>query len=317
MNPYEYSKGVPRFSLELKENSSKWLCYTVKFPTARPTQYDNTAYGEYFQPQNSSNVPLAILIHGWGDRGLIPCKLLAPALASKGIACFILYLVFHSSRMPQVIKSRLPYLTPDEWFEGYQVSVIEIRQIIDWASNRAEIDKDKLGVVGISLGGFVSSIAMGIDERIKAGVFLISGGNSQRIAWSTRHDAIRKSHTCTKAECQNAYSYYAQYLAEVAERGFDNVTPLKRCFQTDPMTFAPYLRKRPILMINALWDEYIPKQATIDFWEACGKPDILWLPGTHLTIWLWYPIIRRKIINFLTSAFTSPGRYPTYRPPSP
>ncbi len=304
MNPFKYNKSEFCFNLELKENSSKWQRYAVEFPTAHPTQYNNVAHGEYFQPQNSSHVPLAILIPGWGDRGLIPCKLLAPALANKGIACFILYLVFHSSRMPQFIKSRLPYLTPDEWFEGYQASVIEIRQIIDWASNRAEIDKDKIGIVGISLGGFVSSIAMGIDQRIKAGVFLISGGNSQKIVWNTRHDAIRKSHTCTKLECQNARSYYAQYLAEVAEKGFDNVTPIKRCFQTDPVTFAPYLRERPIFMINALWDEYIPRQATIDLWQACGKPAILWLPGTHLTIWLWYPIIRQRIINFLISSFT-------------
>jgi fermentation-respiration switch protein FrsA (DUF1100 family) len=52
------------------------------------------------------------------------------------------------------------------------------------------------------------------------------------------------------------------------------------------MTFAPYLRERPILMINALWDEFIPRQATLDFWKACGKPDIKWFPAAHATIWL-------------------------------
>ncbi len=311
MNPYDYQSGEPRFNLHVKKASSKWLCYAVDFPTAHPTQYEenNTAHGEYFQPRNASNAPLAILIHGWGDRSIIPCRFLAKALVNKGIACFIIYLVFHTSRMPEVIKSRLPVLTPDEWFEGYQVSVIEIRQIIDWASKRPEINEDQIGVVGISMGGFISSIAMGLDERIRAGVFIISGGNSERITWHTKNEAIIEGHGCTQAECHEIHNHYPKYLADVAEKGFENVTPIKGCFQTDPLTFAPYLKKRPILMINALWDEAIPKQATLDFWEACGKPAILWLPGTHVTVWLWYPIIQRETAGFLKSAFSLPSRH--------
>jgi len=69
------------------------------------------------------------------------------------------------------------------------------------------------------------------------------------------------------------------------------------------MTFAHSLRKRPMLMINALWDEVFPRQATLDFWEACGKPAITWLPAGHATIWLWYPIINRKIAGFLRATF--------------
>jgi esterase/lipase len=310
MNPYDYYSGETCFNLALKETSSKWLRYVVDFSTAHPTQYEenNTAYGEYFQPRNANNAPLAILIHGWGDRSIIPCRFLARALVKKGIACFILYLVFHTSRMPEVIKSRLPLLTSDEWFEGYQVSVIEIRQIIDWASKRAEINENQIGVIGISMGGFISSIAMGVDKRIKAGVFIVSGGNSERITWSTKNKAIIKGHNCTQAECHEIHNHYPQYIAEVAERGFENVTPLIGCFQTDPLTFAPSLRKRPILMINALWDEAIPRQATLDFWQACDKPAIVWLPGTHVSIWLLYPIIERKTVGFLTSTFDMSGK---------
>ncbi|MBM3118647.1 MAG: abhydrolase domain-containing 18 [Chloroflexi bacterium] len=312
MNPYDYHSGETCFNLALKETSSKWLRYVVDFPTAHPTQYEenNTACGEYFQPRNANNAPLAILIHGWGDRSIIPCRFLARALVKKGIACFMLYLVFHTSRMPEVIKSRLPLLTPDEWFEGYRVSVIEIRQIIDWASKRAEINENQIGVVGISMGGFISSIAMGVDKRIKAGVFIVSGGNSERITWDTKNEAIIKGHSCTQAECHEIHNHYPQYVTEVDEKGFENVTPLIGCFQTDPLTFAPFLRKRPILMINALWDEAIPRQATLDFWEACDKPAILWLPGTHVTVWLWYPIIQQRTAGFLTSAFTLPSRCP-------
>ena len=64
---------------------------------------------------------------------------MAHTLLKRGISCFILYLVFHSSRMPEIISERIPSLTSEEWFEGYQNSVIEIRQVLGLASERKEI----------------------------------------------------------------------------------------------------------------------------------------------------------------------------------
>ncbi|MEE8419882.1 MAG: hypothetical protein V3R92_00310 [Dehalococcoidales bacterium] len=137
-----------------------------------------------------------------GDELLIPGKFLARALVREGIACFVIYSIFHSRRMPKTVRKRLPVLTPEEWFENYRISVIDVRQVVDWASRRSELNEKKVG---------------------------------------------------------------------------------------------------PVLMLNASWDEYIPKESTLDFREACGKPPITWFPATHATIWLWYPLIRRNITRFLRS----------------
>jgi len=305
MNPYNYPSGEPSSNLQLKQTTPRWLRYTVGFPSAHPTRYEenNTVRGEYFQPPDTDNAPLVILLHGMGDETLIPCKFLARNLVKKRMACFVLYSVFHSSRMPEAVKNRLPDLTPEEWFEGYQISVIDVRQLVDWASCRTEINKEQIAVIGISFGGFVSAIAMGIDKRIKAGVLIIAGGNSEKIGWKSRKGAMRKGYKRTEAEYNHHQSRYAQYLAEVAEKGFENVIPPSKSFLVDPMTFTSYLRQRPVLMINALWDEYIPREATLDFWEACGKPAITWFPTTHATVWLLYPLISRKIARFLRSTF--------------
>jgi hypothetical protein len=310
MNPYSYHSNEPHSNMRLKETTSRWLRYAVDFPSAYSIPYEENdiVLGEYFQPKNTDHAPLAIIVHGWGDRSLFPCRLMAQALAKKGIASFILYLVFHSSRMPEVMKSHLPFLTPEDWLEGYKASVIEVRQIIDWARGRPELTREQIGVIGISLGGFVSSIAMGLDKRIKAGIFIVAGGNSERITWHSKNEVVIKGHGCTEAECHQIRSHYPQYLAEIAEKGFGNVIPAKDCFLTDPMTFAPYLRDRPILMVNALWDETIPKQATLDFWEACDRPHIIWLPGTHVTVWSWYPLIERKVTGFMTSNLGTPSK---------
>ncbi len=306
MNPYDYQNSVPEANLQLKQETAEWRRYSVDFPTALPTRHEknNIVHGDYFQPRGIVHTPLVVLFHGIGDQLLIPCKFLAQNLVKKGTACFVLYSVFHSRRMPETVKNRYPILTPEEWFESYQISVTDIRQSIDWASNRTEINKEQIAVLGISFGGFVSAITMGVDQRIKAGVFLIAGGNSEKIGRNSRKRSMKKGFKPrTEDEYHETQREYARYLAEVAKKGFENVAPARKSFLTDPMTFAYYLQQRPVLMLNALWDEYIPKEATLDFWEACGKPEISWFPGTHTTFWLWFPLIRRRIAHFLSSTF--------------
>jgi pimeloyl-ACP methyl ester carboxylesterase len=272
MNPYSYPAVEPHFNLHLKETTGRWLRYMVDFPMAKPTRYyeeSNAGRGELFCP---------------------------------GVTSFILYLVFHSSRMPKAMRDKGLHLSPQEWFEGNQTSVIEVRQIVDWASSLKETDKNQIAIVGISLGGMVAAIAMGIDKRISAGVFVVTGGNYENPVWLKKKRDAHK-----EAEYSEAQERYAQYLAEVAEKGGENVTPPKKSYLTDPLTFASHLRKRPVMMINALWDESVPRQATLDFWEACGKPAIRWLPSTHASIWLLYPLISRKIASFLSSTFGMQG----------
>jgi cephalosporin-C deacetylase-like acetyl esterase len=234
---------------------------------------------------------------------VLPCKLLSLSLVNRGIACLILYSVFHTSRMPEDMRTRAPVFTSEEWFEGYRISVIEVRQATDWACSRQEINHEQIALVSISLGGFISAVAMGVEERLRAGVFITMGGNAEILTWKSKTNTFRKSHNCTEEECREVHIQYPQYLAQVAEKGFANVTPLKQCFLTDAMTFGHSLRGRPILMINALWDKYIPKQATLEFWEECAKPAIIWLPDGHASIWALHPLISQRVAHFLNSSF--------------
>ena len=302
MNLYSYQADNPNFNVKLAKENRSWQRYTVSFPTAHPTHYEksNTVWGEYFRPKTGRKLPLAILIHGLGDRSVIPLKILAWSLVRRGIACFILYLVLHSSRMPPNGPSRL---SSDEWFENYRISVIDVRQVIDWAETRAELNKEQMGVIGISFGGFISAIAMGIDSRIRAGVLVASGGNLEKIAFMSKTLPKRWGFRHTEAEFTTQQQRYSRYLNEVAEKGIETVNPPERGFLIDAMTYAHLLRNRPLLLINARWDEVIPREATLDFWKASGKPAISWFPGGHATIWLWYPLLKRKILRFLKSTF--------------
>jgi pimeloyl-ACP methyl ester carboxylesterase len=301
INPFIYTAGSPDFDLRLVRQNAHWRHYQVSFPVVSSDCYPGgeTARGEYFEPIATSPAPLVIMIHGWGDHSVLPFKWMLAGFLKRGFACFILYQPFHASRLPEQMKSRLNNLTPDEWMTSYQVAVTDIRRIIDWAERNNHIEDSQIAVMGISLGGFVASMAMGVDRRIKAGIFIVSGGNTGKIMQTNKISGFRKSTRLPLARYQQNQTNYFRYLDEIAEKGFENVPPVEPFFHIDPLTYAPMLKSRPVLMINALWDEVIPLAASREFQHACGDCELLVFPATHAGIWIWYPIIVHRINKFL------------------
>jgi cephalosporin-C deacetylase-like acetyl esterase len=303
LNPYNYDKGTPEYKSYLVKENSNWWNYRIEFRSALDTGFpeNSTVKVDYYLPKVKGKVPLAILVHGMGDFSVIPCRMLARNLLKQGIACIILYLTTHSKRIPAYYKKRMPQLTSEEWFESYRLSVIDIRQTIDWAYNVEEIDENRIVTIGLSLGGFITAIAMGIDSRISAGVFIVMSGNFPKMNRISKSTYYRKGYEQTESEYLETQSDYVKYIDDISEKGFENVTPSRQSFLTDPYTYAGNLKNRPVLMINALLDRYIPRETVNEFWQACGKPPIKWLKSGHVTLWLWYPIILRYIKEFMNS----------------
>lgn len=305
VNPYVYSPTKSDFNLQFLKQNKYHRHYNVTFPVVSPNCYPGgeLAKGEYFEPLKSDAAPLAILVHGWGDHSVVPFKLMIPGLLKKGFACFILYQPFHKSRLPGEMKLRLNHLTADEWFTGYQMAVTDIQHIVDWANEKKHNELRKVAVIGLSLGGFVSSIAMGIDSRIGAGVFIVHGGNSGKITQLSRFARFRKEYRHSIGEYEESQHRYLKYVQDVVGKGFENIFPEQKSYLIDPLTYAHLLKGRQTVMINARWDEFIPQVASDDFWTACGKGERIILPATHASIWVWYPLIIRKIDVFLKSSF--------------
>ena len=303
INPFLYTAVPADFNLRLVKQNKHWRHYLVDFPVVSANCYPGAeiARGEYFEPVKKEHVPLLIFIHGWGN-SVMPFKWMLPGLMRRGFACFILFLPFHPSRLPAEMKSRLSNLTPDEWFTGYQMAVTDVRRIIDWATQNGLDEKRQITIIGLSLGGVVASIAMGIDPRIEAGVFLVHGGNTGKMMQTNSVSRFGKRYRVPDREYHENQKNYANYLLEIADKGFENVTPLQRTYLIDPLTYAPMLKGRPLLMINARWDEIFPQESSSDFWKACGECERVIFPATHASIWIWYSFIVRRINRFLKSS---------------
>lgn len=299
MNPYSYNSNII-FNFHPATVTKHYTMLTVKTKSSNSEDAIKQAseFGEYYRPSGINKYPLIILAHGIGDKGDGLCRMIAKDLVKRGIACFLVFQLFHPRRMAPNLKPRFPNIEPDEWFELYKACVIEIRQIVDWASSSSDVLNEQIAILGISLGGVISAITMGVESRIKAGIFAVTGGNFESREWLKR-----AGNNFSEDEYSKVKATYYNYLKEISENGFENIEPAKKSYLYDPVTFAHKLKGRHLLMINAMWDEIFPKQSTLDLWKACNEPPIVWLPGTHATVWLLYPIMRKQIARFLRSEF--------------
>jgi cephalosporin-C deacetylase-like acetyl esterase len=302
-NPFLYQAASADFTLRLIKQTKQYRHFSVTFPVASPIHYPgaDTARGEYYEPNIDGKVPLIIQIHGWGDHSVIPFQWMLAGLLRKGIACFILYQPFHTTRLPQQMKGKLSHFTPEEWFTSYQMAVIDVRRIVDWAEENPHLDSSRISIMGISLGGFVASMAMSVEPRIKTGIFFVSGGNTGKIMQISRTSKFRKGLRLAQSQYQENQRNYYRYLAEVAEKGYENVRPAHPFYHIDPLTYAPMLKGRKVLMLNALWDGIIPMAAAQEFQQASGKGQLITYPATHVSIWFWYRLIMRQVNKFLDS----------------
>lgn len=307
INPFRYTAGAPDFNLKLNKQNKYWRRYLVDFPVISSSHFPNgeTAHGEYFEPIGKEKAPLVIMIHGWGDHSVLPLKWMVAGLVKKGFACFILYLPFHANSLTPELKRRLSHLTQDEWFTGYQMAVTDVMRIIDWAEQNSRINKAQISVIALSLGAIVGSIAMGLDKRIKAGVFMVQGGNTGKIMQTNSVSRFGKQFRQSPDIYMENQKKYLEYLNEITLNGFNNVLPEQKTYLIDPLTYAAMLKDRPVLMINARWDEIFPLESSTDFQRACGGCKRVVLPSSHASIWIWYPIIVHRINKFMELAYHS------------
>ena len=300
MNPYAYPPADYNFRLKQIASKGNYELFEVTF---RPAFSDaaiggSTARGEFYRPKQEAPAPLAIIAHGMGNTSLIPPRWLALSLVKKGWAVYLPYLTVHSDRTPK-IRNPLS-ISSDEWLTIYHTSVVEMRQALEWAAKRKEIDKRRMVIIGISFGGFVAAITMALEPDIKAGILIESGGNATKINYLS--PVMRRHYGHIPISYEKVQEEFQAFLARVAERGLEESSLANPHFLTDPLTFAFMLHGRPLLMINGYFDALIPRAAALEMARAAQAQHIRWLPAGHLSLWLWYPLISRMMRAFLREA---------------
>ena len=246
---HRYEFADREFPWTLKENRQheKYTQYWLSFPSAVKTDIpeNNTVWCRFWQPKDGAKRrPAAVLLH-WLGGNFDTLELVGLRMAEHGIATVMLYMPNYGPRRAKDgPKEKLQNKDMDAMIAGLRQAVLDVRRAGDWLAQRPDVEPARIGLVGISLGAVVGSLAAGVDDRFGRSVFMIGGGDLPAIV-------------------MNGSKETAAAKERLVKEGF-TIEQLRTMWKDiDPITFASRVRPEDILMINAEADEVIPKDCTV------------------------------------------------------
>jgi dienelactone hydrolase len=271
-------KGEYKLTERADMRHSGVMLYDLTFPSPLTSDIpeNNTVHAEYFVPAGATatnKCPAVVVLDIMQGNQLI-ARAEAMWLAQNGVASLVVVLPHYNQRRAPGSKVKLVSTDIPRTLDGIRQGVLDCRCAVAWLADRPEVNAEKLGMIGTSLGSFLTALTSANEPRIK-NVCMILGGGGLVDAYYDHP----KAKEITKA------------LDAIGGKGI-----VKRIIApVDPITYAPQLKNKNLLLIAATEDEIVPPKAASTLWEATGKQRIVWLDAGHITAGLYTLSILREV----------------------
>lgn len=208
--------------------------------------------GLYLRPKADGKYPVALLLHGLGSDKETMIRFFGRALAARGIACLALDALDHGERKtpgaaavgagsPAGERGGLRFATV------VRQTVGDYRLALDYLKTRKDVDANRVGLLGYSMGAMMGSVLGGVDDRVKAVVLEVGG------------DPVRP------------------FVSALPPAARDTVEFIS------PSNYVGHIAPRPVLMINAKADQTMRADAAKRLQDAARDPkQIIWAEGGHI-----------------------------------
>lgn len=275
---YTVQESIPEIVRE--RNEDDFTEVKLRFLTRR-------AY--FYKPNGASMAPAVVILPI--TQGDYYTRALAEFLTRKGFAV----LRFQSEGELQRIRDSEDMLADFE--RMLREYIVDVRRGIDWLQGRADVDRHRIGVAGISLGAIIGQTVMGVDPRLGAGAFLLGGGDLAGILFASDEKSIVRVRDRIRQQTDLSDKALNQRVAE-------------GLVHLDPLTYAERIDPSRVLMISASFDEVIPKKFADRLWRKMGKPTMVRIPTGHYTAGLYFLYAEQLIADHLFEVLNRPRPIP-------
>lgn len=198
--------------------------------------------GLFLRPKGDLKYPCALLLHGLTSRKEMMINMYGRRLARAGFAVLALDAPNHGER--QSGSRSLGVAAMGDMIQG---GVLDYRQALEYLKTRKDVDNDRIGLLGYSMGAMMGAILAGVDDRVKASVLCVGGDVVQSMI-ATLPEELRAR---------------AQFVS--------------------PANYAGHISPRPVLFINGKNDNVVNEAAAKRLHEAAKPPkEIVWADAAHL-----------------------------------
>ncbi len=251
---FEYDRSVP-LDAEVTRVSTTRLARVERL---RYRGADGEEVPAILSLPTSGDAPYACVLLGHGLRGDKHWPEVFDLLAQGGFAGFAIDARYHGERRDHAALQRL-FDDPSVLERMLRETVIDMRRGIDYLETRPECDPERIGYIGASMGGFLGTMLAGVDDRVQAPVFLVSGAD-----WRTMLDS----------------SEAAQFRDRATQADIERARALLD--PIDPVHWVGLISPRPVLMVAGDADRAVPPASARALHDAAGDPKtVIWYRGGH------------------------------------
>lgn len=245
---YSYDSDLPlNASLKPLDSSDFGTRYRLDYDSA----HDQRVSAIVAVPKKSTGpMPAVLLMHGsGGDKDVNYIHSLSEGLVRRGFITLSIDAQYRGDRMK---PGRVNDIKPDSytWRDAWVQTVIDLRRAVDYLETRPDVDKNRIGYLGVSMGGILGGILGGVEERIACFTLVVPGGGFVELAKNVDKFPLLKEH------------WPIQVTPEVLKR-VEEIANV-----ADPIYFVGRILPRPLLIVVGKHDELIPPMASAAFVNA-------------------------------------------------
>lgn len=302
---YDYNAATPEpilYPLPFQQVAGYHL-QGIQFASSEDNgQPDNLVDARYFRSLKPGKKPLLIVLPIWATHSF-PSTVVANGFAaySEGGAN-VLWLQGDGALFDWF---QLAGIDSEEAFRDavaasaarFRAVAIDTRRLIDWAETKAEIDPQRIAIIGFSMGALVAANVAGNDPRIHTAVYVLGGARPWHMMAECNLvvEYVRKQ---VSADLDWSQEQYRAFFRDQLRYG-------------DPAMWQGRYRAENTLIIESSRDDCIPAASRAALFNATGQPERILYPYNH-----WQPflsmtpvgrnILSRDIFEFLGRKLLQP-----------
>lgn len=271
--------------------------YTVTYPSPVTTPYtvNNTVTGYYFVPPGPGPHPAMIVMHEWLPVNLDVEKRMCLSMAHAGVAALLLVQPWSLNRRPpdrhpdpddpdyynpdiELLSSDVPHM-----IGALRQAVLDARRGFDFLSEQPDIDPNRMGVGGISIGAIIAATTAGVDRRAKVLLSIDGGGDVAASIWTSPNTSGLKQ------QLQEDGWTYDQFRAAMEP--------------VEPTRYLAGFNPENALLINGRYDFVVRPWQAEDLARALGGAKIVWVDSGHYGVAFSENQIKEIGAQFLRARF--------------
>lgn len=245
---YAYDNTLP-LNAELRPLAT--TAYGARYHLAYDSANDQRVTAIFSLPKKFSGPhPAILLMHGsGGNKDVDYIQAAGSMLNSQGYATLSIDSQYKGERARPGKSGELQpdsYTTRDAWTQ----TVIDLRRAIDYLDSRTDIDKSKIGYLGVSMGGMLGAVLGGVESRISCFFLAVPGGGIVNAVRNVDHYPNLK----------------ARFAVEITPDVMRRVEDIAAVI--DPIYFVGDILPRPLMITVGIHDELIPAEMSTAIIEA-------------------------------------------------